>query len=100
MITQEELKRIVCYDYADGSFIQLVNTKLKKSGEKIGFVRKDGYIYVTVNGKQYLGHRLAWMYCYGHWPKNQIDHINGIRGDNRIENLREATDAQNKQNIS
>lgn len=43
-------------------------------------------------------HRLAWFYAYGVWPQDQIDHRNGIRSDNRICNLREATNSLNKAN--
>lgn len=45
-----------------------------------------------------MSHRLAWLYTYGHWPIDQIDHINGIRDDNRICNLREVNNQQNQMN--
>jgi hypothetical protein len=44
---------------------------------------------------KYSAHRLAWFYVHGKWPQSGIDHRNGDIGDNRIENLREATQAQN-----
>lgn len=46
----------------------------------------------------YLEHRLAWLYVTGTWPSDQIDHVNGIRDDNRIFNLREATGPENNGN--
>ena len=52
----------------------------------------------NLKNKKYLEHRLIWLYHYGEWPKEYIDHINGIRDDNRIENLREGTDQQNSFN--
>jgi len=48
--------------------------------------------------KRYLQHRLVWLYVHGRWPKDQIDHINGNRSDNRLCNLREATCSQNLMN--
>lgn len=46
-----------------------------------------------------MAHRLAWLVSFGVWPKSQIDHISGAKGDNRISNLREATNAENAQAI-
>ena len=84
--------------YADGNlFLREKLSKFSKMplGYKLGTARKDGYLQVMVTGKFYLVHRLIWLYHYGVWPDNQLDHINGIRDDNRIENLREATNQQN-----
>lgn len=58
----------------------------------------NGYIYVSIKGKKYAAHRLAWFYFHGRWPKEDIDHINGNPSDNRIINLREATRKQNAHN--
>ena len=46
-----------------------------------------------------MAHRLAWLYHYGQWPNGDLDHINEVKDDNRISNLREATRAQNMQNV-
>ena len=53
---------------------------------------------IKILSKQYLCHRIIWLYLYGSWPKNQIDHINGNPYDNRINNLRECTNQENSQN--
>jgi hypothetical protein len=53
---------------------------------------------ITVLGKQFYAHRLAWLYCHKVWPKGEIDHINGNKQDNRIENLRDVTQISNAQN--
>jgi hypothetical protein len=57
-----------------------------------------GYVIVTVNERKYKSHRILWLLMTGKWPENQIDHINGIRNDNRFCNLREATHSQNSAN--
>lgn len=67
-------------------------------GKPAGHQQKTGYVAIGINGHMYRSHRLAWLHFYGEWPKHQIDHINGIRSDNRIENIRQATSAENCQN--
>jgi hypothetical protein len=52
----------------------------------------------VIDGKRYLAHRLAWLYTHGAWPHKLLDHRNRVTGDNRIDNLREATGSQNKAN--
>jgi hypothetical protein len=54
---------------------------------------------ISVDRHKILVHRLAWMYVYGKWPRNDIDHINGNPLDNRIENLRDVTELGNNQNL-
>ena len=57
-----------------------------------------GYLRGTLMGKGYPAHRVVWAAYYGNWPVAEIDHKNGVKTDNRIENLREATRAQNNRN--
>jgi len=66
----------------------------KKLGTDNGF----GYLRITVLGKSYYAHRLAWMYVHGKLPSGEIDHINGIKQDNRIENLRDLKSISNANN--
>lgn len=61
--------------------------------------RTHGYLSVRVSGRQYQVHRVAWLYVKGAWPNNQIDHINGIRDDNRIINLRDVPIRVNNENL-
>jgi hypothetical protein len=71
------------------------------AGKVAGSINKvSKYRRIKVNSNNYLAHRLAWLLHYGVWPEDQIDHINNVRDDNRIENLREATHAQNTRNKS
>lgn len=67
-------------------------------GSSAGSTRKDGYARVRFNKKDYLAHRLAWFFYYEKWPSKDLDHKNGNRSDNRIENLREATSRENASN--
>lgn len=69
---------------------RMFNTKF--AGKVAGTVKKvrnqEGYIYIHTAGYVFKAHRLAWWFVYGEWPTNEIDHINHIRSDNRIKNLR------------
>jgi len=68
-------------------------------GSNAGTLTKKGYTRIRVPTMGYvMAHRLAWWFHYQEWPENQIDHINGERSDNRIINLRQATNAQNQHN--
>ena len=57
-----------------------------------------GYRKIMYRGKQYKEHRLAWYLSYGYWPLNQIDHINSIKDDNRLSNLRDVSQTINMYN--
>ena len=72
----------------------------RDAGETAGSLNDDGYRYIKIFDKRYKAHRLAWLYVYGEWPKNQIDHINNQRDDNRIENLRDVIQSQNSMNAT
>ena len=100
MITQKLLRER--FDYKDGQLIYKVITNRKiKFGSVAGNFNDQGYIVVQIDGKKHRVHRLIWIYHNGDIPNGlQIDHINNIRNDNRVENLRLATDTQNKYNRS
>lgn len=98
---QAQIKKLFSYNTTTGILRQKVRTsKRVKIGDVIGNKRKDGYIRTEINGKGYLAHRLVWVLHNGDIPNGmQIDHINGVRDDNRIENLRLATRSINCQNL-
>lgn len=99
MITQEMLKELLRYEPETGRFYWRVDRPAGvKAGDPSGYKHRSGYIVVGAQGKKYLAHRLAWFYENGEWPKNQIDHVNLIKDDNRIANLREATQEENSFN--
>lgn len=97
-ITHAELMKWVDYNPWTGVFIARKSRKKCRAGNAIGTVMGNGYIRITLRGRNYLAHRLAWFYMNEEWPPEQIDHINGQRDDNRIENLRCATPHQNAHN--
>lgn len=65
---------------------------------RAGTKNSAGYRVISLFGKRYLEHRLAWFYVHGEIPEHEIDHINQIRDDNRISNLRQVTRSENQRN--
>lgn len=70
------------------------------TGTIAGGIHHDGYRRIKVAGKNYKASRLAWLCAYGQWPECALDHINRIRHDDRLENLRLARPNQNCANCS
>lgn len=98
MITYEKAHELFRYDPETG---KLFNRTYRNSRARCGLESGDyvnGYRRVRVGGRQYQVHRVIWLLVYGKWPKNQIDHISHVRDDNRISNLREATNQENHRN--
>jgi hypothetical protein len=98
-MTQEELNNILDYNPTKDEFTWLKNFHVSKIGTRAGSVDSKGYRRIKINGKLYKEHRLVWLWYNGYLPTKDIDHKNGIRDDNRIDNLREATNAENAQNL-
>ena len=113
-LTHERLLSLFDYDRATGGLIwkerpredfstehawRTINRR--QAGRTAGYkCPLSGYIHVGLDGRLYRAHRLVWFYVTGSWPDDQIDHISHNRSDNRFENLRPATDAENRRNQS
>lgn len=90
MLTHDELKKLLSYDPLTGEFTRLVRHKGDNNWKRYGVVGSTdsyGYKQISVAGKPYLAHRLAWFYMTGEWPKGEIHHINHVRNDNSWNNL-------------
>ena len=69
-----------------------------RTGQRAGCPGNRGYRQVKICGQLYMAHRLIWLIVYGEFPPNEIDHINGVRDDNRLVNLRAVTRSENRMN--
>ena len=98
LIDQDRLVKLLSYDPETGIFMWRSFRGCQKPDRYAGTLRSNGYLQINIDYKLYFAHRLAWLYIHGKWPADEIDHINMIRNDNRICNLREATSAENKRN--
>lgn len=95
MLTAERLREVVDYDRLTGV---MTWRKTGKSKKQAGCKRKDGYVVIRIDGVLYYRHRLAWLHVFGIEPTYTIDHINGVKGDDRFDNLRDVPIAINSQN--
>lgn len=69
-----------------------------KIGTKAGYMDSNGYWHVEIFGRSIRVHRIVWAITHGKYPDGDIDHINGIRSDNRISNLRDVSRSVNSRN--
>ena len=99
MLTQSRLKECLSYNPETGEFRAFSTAGARRAGSVAGSNHPKGYTAITVDGHRHLAHRLAWLYVYGVFPSGDTDHINGVKTDNRIVNLREATRSQNMANL-
>jgi hypothetical protein len=104
MLTLERLLEVLAYDPETGIFTRKVRlAQCHQAGDRADFEVMAGglrgYRRIAIDGKRYLAHRLAWLYTYGFWPLANIDHVNGDRGDNRIQNLRDVAQSINLENM-
>jgi len=97
-LTAETLRSLLRYDSTTGLFSWRDFGMNPNRRTKFVSDRSPRYSNITISGKVYRAHRLAWLYHYGVWPETFLDHINGRKSDNRITNLREASNAENQQN--
>ena len=103
-LTASRLRELLHYDPATGIFTRRVSVTLSKAfkvGDIAGGIdRSTGYVKISVDGRRYFAHRLAWLHVHGEWPKTGIDHRNRNGADNRIGNLREASKSANAHNAT
>lgn len=95
----DALKSLLRYDPETGLIYWIAKGKGKIKKKAAGTLLHSGYLGICIGPKRWQAHRLAWALHHGAWPKDQIDHINGIKTDNRACNLREATNSQNGKNL-
>ena len=98
MINQKILHKRLDYNKNTGIFTYKENVNQMKIGDIAGSVHPQGYIVIYVKGKPYKAHRLVWLHIHGNLPTGQIDHINGVKGDNRLSNLRDVSVSDNQKN--
>jgi hypothetical protein len=97
-LTAERLRELLDYEPSTGALSNRVRRGRGRAGEAVGTINDKGYLVARVDGRLYYVHRLVWLLIHGSHPRVHIDHVNGVRTDNRLCNLREATPAENQQN--
>jgi hypothetical protein len=109
-----ELRKLLTYDYETGLLywlprpVSMFSCKCVQHRWNLSFANKpaftakanNGYLKGSVLNRQMLAHRVIWALVHGEWPKDQIDHIDGDRSNNRIENLRDVPEFINRRNTA
>lgn len=103
MISLEEILKYVSYDPESGDFIRIHTNSEKLIHQKLlgkvcGNPSSNGYLEISFNNNNLQAHKLAWYIYYGEYPDFYIDHINGVKTDNRIVNLRKSSALENMRN--
>ena len=99
-VTWDQLRQLLRYDKATGDWWWKVPTRKNKVGDRAGVDNSHGYLVVTLGGRTYGLHVLAWFYVKKVWPKEEVDHRDRDPSNNRWRNLREATHQQNLVNTN
>lgn len=114
-LTREYLKSLYVYDSETGNFLHNPSRPRETFRTSRGYKiwrsqyagklagakpRQDGCRLIWIDGRLYLAHRLAWLYAHGEMPHEEIDHIDGDRSNNSLNNLRQASHAQNSRNLA
>jgi len=94
--TAEELREMLNYCPETGVFTWKMQTGSRAAvGKEAGNIHHTGYHNIRIKRITYQAHRLAWLHYYGKEPKKYLDHVNGVKNDNSIKNLREASQQEN-----
>lgn len=97
VLTAERLRNILTYDPSSGVFRWINGGRNIRRGQEAG-ATVNGYRVIQIDGRRHYGQRLAWLYTFGRWPTDEIDHINGDPSDNKLQNLRDVTRSANMHN--
>lgn len=98
-LTVERARELLDYDPETGLLTWKISRPKAKKGAIAGGKAPQGFVQLGVDGGNYKAHRVIWLLVHGVWPPDQIDHKNGVKDDNRLVNLREATDSLNRENV-
>lgn len=98
-VPPSRLREALAYCPTTGRLTNKIKRYRSKVGDEPGYKGFFGYRQISVDGRSFHAHRVAWAIHYGEWPALFLDHINGDRSDNRIANLRQCTYAENHQNV-
>ena len=97
----QEIAAVLNYCPKSGVFTRKTQTSNSvRIGQVAGCINPKGYRQIKVCGGRYYASRLAWLFVYSEWPDGQIDHVNHIRDDDRIENLQVVSSLGNNRNRS
>ena len=100
IVSADYLRGILAYNADTGVFTRLISASSNaKAGDVAGSKNSEGYLVIRVLGRLHKAHRLAWVHANGTWPVGQIDHIDGIRDNNALANLRDVSHSVNAQNV-
>lgn len=99
MLSYERARELFSYDVTTGVLTRRKSVGAARAGRVAGSY-KEGYLTFVVDGRRYQAHRVAWLLVHGEWPPHEIDHIDRNPSNNALANLRLATSAQNKKNLS
>lgn len=99
-LTQERLKQLIHYNHLTGVMTWLNNKEVAPAvrGKVVTNKTNHGYGRIGIDKHVYLQHRIAWLYHYGEWPKQVVDHIDGNKQNNMISNLRDIDFKSNVRN--
>jgi hypothetical protein len=98
-INVDEVREVFDYNEETGDLIWNIRKGPRANiGDVAGCYNNTGYRQIKYKGKPYLSHRLIWLYVYGYFPIDEIDHIDGDRANNRISNLRAVSRQENQKN--
>lgn len=100
LVPIETLRAYLRYDPETGHIALIRDTLYRRAGDRADHPGARGYLYVSLFSIGFRAHRVAWALHFGRWPEQEIDHINGVRDDNRIANLRDVSPQANRMNTA